>query len=623
MAHYDDPRHSARSHGSVQKKQAPGNQFMQTHSESLPARRSAPTPIVQRRADGSPVAPLPFAGLPAEQAEAAFRPHVTPVQARGELDPVQKSVHESAAEGVSGSGSSLPHLDRIQQAFGPSHDVSQVKAHVGGAAAQASEAIGAEAYATGNNIAFRSTPDLHTAAHEAAHVVQQRQGVSLEGGVGQAGDSYEKHADAVADRVVAGESAADLLGGGASAGASAAVQNKPAKEANLQLDVGTGQAPAASGQQQAAVRNLGEITTFGDSFYSRAGAVLDALLPNEGDKGKVQINVNLPVNANVRVSFQFVCEGERNSNGIKSRVEVGAGVTATVDLWVAEAFAQAMVFGYLEAQGSNGAEVFRFMSLALYERVASVSRDAADYVWGRSFRRRSRAMMEGEDFVESGMGVEFSAGLSADGGNQAVGAGVRASTGTRIDPTGEHSVAMLAGKFAITSAPWSGEVGVQLSGNDGQEAGQLSFSLARNTNILDFATMLEDGSIQTIMLDWCASSMAMLQSLIRQTNGAQGQNLARRVGAIANMVRSGSLGVSLGSAAAIRGLSGTLSSLSAASMGQKLTIALGVTPSSISFQADLERTSQLEFGANARAPVYVSLETASSMLSLGPATANV
>jgi hypothetical protein len=71
--------------------------------------------------------------------------------------------------------------------------------------------MGAEAYATGNHTAFRSQPDLHTAAHEAAHVVQQRAGVALAGGVGQKGDQYERHADAVADLVVQGGSARSLL----------------------------------------------------------------------------------------------------------------------------------------------------------------------------------------------------------------------------------------------------------------------------------------------------------------------------------------------------------------------------------------------------------------------------
>ncbi|MEZ4466361.1 MAG: DUF4157 domain-containing protein [bacterium] len=119
-------------------------------------------------------------------------------------------VVQLAQAGVSGAGGALPHQEAIQKSFG-SHDVSGINAHVGGAAAKASEGIGAEAYATGNDVAFKSDPDLHTAAHEAAHIVQQKSGVQLKGGVGEAGDAYEQHADAVADRVVQGKSAQDLL----------------------------------------------------------------------------------------------------------------------------------------------------------------------------------------------------------------------------------------------------------------------------------------------------------------------------------------------------------------------------------------------------------------------------
>jgi len=142
---------------------------------------------------------------------------LAPVQAKGAPE---GGVHAAAEAGVRGAGGTLPHLPAIQQAFGR-HDVSQVQAHVGGDAAQASKAMGATAYATGNHVAFGGSPDLHTAAHEAAHVVQQRGGVSLRGGVGQAGDSYEQHADAVADAVVAGKSAEGLLdrtSGGAGGG---------------------------------------------------------------------------------------------------------------------------------------------------------------------------------------------------------------------------------------------------------------------------------------------------------------------------------------------------------------------------------------------------------------------
>lgn len=134
----------------------------------------------------------------------------------------ENDVPRLARAGVSGSASELPHLGSILRAFGR-HDVSRIEAHVGGSAARASDAIGANAYATGNHVAFRSAPDLRTAAHEAAHVVQQRGEVQLDGGVGRAGDRYEQHADAVADRVVRGESAEALLdemaGGSPAAGA--------------------------------------------------------------------------------------------------------------------------------------------------------------------------------------------------------------------------------------------------------------------------------------------------------------------------------------------------------------------------------------------------------------------
>ena len=161
------------------------------------------------------------------------------VQLRGDEQRPADAVHQAARKGIAETGSPLPHLDVIQRAFGR-HDVSEVKAHVGGAATEASAAIGAEAYATGDHVAFASTPDLHTAAHEAAHVVQQRAGVQLPNNVGQADDAYEQHADAVADRVVSGGSAEALLDStsGQSNG-SAGVQRKAAVMAPVQAAWGS------------------------------------------------------------------------------------------------------------------------------------------------------------------------------------------------------------------------------------------------------------------------------------------------------------------------------------------------------------------------------------------------
>jgi hypothetical protein len=132
----------------------------------------------------------------------------------------EAGVHAVAAAGFGGAVSQLPYHETIQRAFGP-YDVSGVAAYTDGRAQRAAEAMGAEAYASGERVAFGKAPDLHTAAHEAAHVVQQRAGVALAGGVGQRGDGYEQVADGVADAVVRGESAVPLLD--QSAGASAAV----------------------------------------------------------------------------------------------------------------------------------------------------------------------------------------------------------------------------------------------------------------------------------------------------------------------------------------------------------------------------------------------------------------
>jgi hypothetical protein len=119
-------------------------------------------------------------------------------------------VLEVASTGLDGPAQELPHAEQIQASFGV-HDVSGIDAHVGGDAATAANEIGADAYAMGDGVAFATAPDLHTAAHEAAHVVQQRAGVHLKGGVGESGDVHERHADQVADLVVRGESAEEAL----------------------------------------------------------------------------------------------------------------------------------------------------------------------------------------------------------------------------------------------------------------------------------------------------------------------------------------------------------------------------------------------------------------------------
>jgi hypothetical protein len=64
-----------------------------------------------------------------------------------------EAIHAAAAHGTSASATALPHLPRIQALFGR-HDVSGIQAHVGAEASAGARAMGAEAFATGNHVAF-------------------------------------------------------------------------------------------------------------------------------------------------------------------------------------------------------------------------------------------------------------------------------------------------------------------------------------------------------------------------------------------------------------------------------------------------------------------------------------
>ena len=195
------------------------------------------------------------------------------LQARGELRGADPQA--AADRGVSGSATDLPFLGAIQASFGR-YDVSGVAAHTGEAARDACDQLGAEAFARGDQVAFAGAPDLHTAAHEAAHVVQQRAGVHLAGGVGQEGDPYERHADEVADAVVAGASAEPILArmAGPAPGGAPAVQRRARPD-----EV----AAPATPEEKLRVLHAMPMQDILDSLAAPAGrALLPDLLASEG-----------------------------------------------------------------------------------------------------------------------------------------------------------------------------------------------------------------------------------------------------------------------------------------------------------------------------------------------------
>lgn len=111
--------------------------------------------------------------------------------------------------GVQGPSDSVPYQSQLEGHV-DQETLSTVEVHTDQRARQATRKLGARAYTVGNQIAFRSTPDPETVAHEVAHVVQQRSGGRPEGGVGRRGDRFERAADRFAAEVSRNGDTADI-----------------------------------------------------------------------------------------------------------------------------------------------------------------------------------------------------------------------------------------------------------------------------------------------------------------------------------------------------------------------------------------------------------------------------
>ena len=129
----------------------------------------------------------------------------------------------SVARASESSGSALPGPLKSTFESSLGVDLSGVRVHTGGSSAQAAGAVGAKAYALGQDIHFgagqydpSSSGGKHLIAHEVAHTVQQRgasTGAQFKLEISTPGDSCEVEADRAADAMVRGAPTSVSSGG--------------------------------------------------------------------------------------------------------------------------------------------------------------------------------------------------------------------------------------------------------------------------------------------------------------------------------------------------------------------------------------------------------------------------
>jgi hypothetical protein len=143
-----------------------GYKHARDHHEAETPSRSAGVPGKRTRTASLPVQ------FKAAQPRAVQRKAANTAAGATEVDPI--------AHGFSGPASAVPHADQMSRSFGT--DFGAVQAYRGPAAREACEALGAEAFTVGTQIAFRTdNPSPQLVGHELAHTVQQ--GVVAQGEV--------------------------------------------------------------------------------------------------------------------------------------------------------------------------------------------------------------------------------------------------------------------------------------------------------------------------------------------------------------------------------------------------------------------------------------------------------
>src|SRR5690349_3748017 len=119
----------------------------------------------------------------------------------------ERSLPAAAQDGIRTAGEPLDADDRAEMESHFGRELGDVWIHRDAEAARSADQLDAQAFTAGSHIvfgagAYRSGAERgrELLRHELAHVIQQRDSGTVRGGVGVAGDPFERAADAAAAR---------------------------------------------------------------------------------------------------------------------------------------------------------------------------------------------------------------------------------------------------------------------------------------------------------------------------------------------------------------------------------------------------------------------------------------
>ena len=434
---------------------------------------------------------------------------------------------------------------------------------------------------------------------------------------------------------VLSENEADFLAQRASGGAS--LRSTEEQIAHLTVDpyacteisdatgeVSTDETPTAQdtldqAELGAAVHNLGEVEDLGENFFSVAGGLVDMLVPNVGDKRRLELGFLFPVAGGVvKLGMAFEGQIKRKDDSVILGCELGVQVVAGFSTWLGEAYVSAKLGGYMEASGDNGAECFRLMVLAIHQRIASVNDWAADLLLEPTAVDAIVAEMDANDQVSSGLDIDVSTGLETP---EVGGVGVDLSAGGEL----RIGTMLMAenGRLSahdVTRSTFDLNVGVGSMEVEGRLRTETQDNAWQAIEVKVVGEQEVSWDELTVLLGASHTISGLFGDLVGVVQGTSGMvtddETARQVGSIADFIADNSglgLGTAWGTQKALEGIP----SFQGVSVGHKLSLIVeSDKDEGFTIELRLDRTSSFEFGDEQSSGVHLEIESAEQVFSV-------